>query len=273
MGEVRFSKMHGAGNDFVMLDLRDGSLEPDRTLTELLGDRHKGVGADQIISIELPRDPATVARYRIWNADGSTSQQCGNGARCVAAWVERALGYLGEFKLESPAGIHSVTSLGDGDYRIEMGVPEFVPSAIPLHGFNDAAVTYDAQGVTFSAVSMGNPHAVVVVDDVSRADVDGIGRRLQTSPQFPESVNVGFAQVIDRAHAKLRVFERGVGETLACGSGACAAAVSLMRLGLVDRTVAMELPGGVLTIDWPTDDASVAMTGPTAFVFEGVLDD
>lgn len=265
--------MHGAGNDFVMLDLRDGTLEPDAALTAVLGDRHRGVGADQIISIELPRDPATVARYRIWNADGSSSQQCGNGARCVAAWVERALGPLGEFKLESPAGIHQVASLGDGQYRIAMGVPEFRPAEIPLRGFDGQALTYDAEGVTFSAVSMGNPHAVLVVDDVGNADVEGIGRRLQQSSAFPESVNVGFAQVIDRSHVKLRVFERGVGETLACGSGACAAAVSLMRRGLVDRSVAIELPGGVLEIDWPTDDSGVEMTGPTAFVFEGTLND
>ncbi|MCD9095524.1 diaminopimelate epimerase [Luteimonas fraxinea] len=272
---LRFTKMHGAGNDFVVLDLRGDVPPPDAALCRALADRHTGVGCDQILTVETPRATGVLARYRIWNADGSASQQCGNGARCVAAWLVRD-GVGGDgFVLESPAGLHAVTREGAG-YRIAMGVPEFVPARIPMAGVDTAQPLYtlpvDGIGtLAFGAASMGNPHAVIEVDDVASADVARIGRALQASAWFPESVNVGFAQVIADDRIRLRVFERGVGETLACGSGACAAVAVLARRGRTGRSVAVSLPGGTLHIDWPADDVTLSMSGPAAFVFEGEL--
>lgn len=274
---LRFTKMHGAGNDFVVLDLRADTAEPGAALCRALADRHTGVGCDQILTVERAADGAA-ARYRIWNADGSSSQQCGNGARCIAAWIVRDAQARGEalgdeFVLDSPVGAHAVTRLEGGRYRIEMGLPRFAPNSIPLHGFEgaqDEYVLYHNDAVfTFGAVSMGNPHAVIEVDDIDHAPVETVGPMLQAHPAFPESVNVGFAQVESRDRIRLRVYERGVGETLACGSGACAAAAVLMRRGRVDRDVTVALPGGELRIAWPADDAPLTMSGPTAFVFEG----
>lgn len=277
---LRFTKMHGAGNDFVVLDLRGGVPSPSPAMCLALADRRTGVGCDQILTIEPPRSAHAAASYRIWNADGSASQQCGNGARCIAAWMlrdsasrdaERCL--ADHFELDSPAGTHAVDVIDLHHFRIGMGLPEFVPARIPLHGFETGADQYlveiDGHAVRFGAVSMGNPHAVIEVDDISSAPVATVGPALQQHPAFPESVNVGFAQVLARDHIKLRVFERGVGETLACGSGACAAAAVLMKRGRIDRHVSVELPGGTLHIDWPDNDAQIAMSGPTAFVFEG----
>ncbi|KGM56426.1 diaminopimelate epimerase [Lysobacter arseniciresistens ZS79] len=270
---LRFSKMHGAGNDFVVLDLRGNAPPPSPALCRALADRHTGVGCDQILTVGDPRAAGSVASYGIWNADGSPSGQCGNGARCIAAWLVRdGAATTPSFVIDSPAGTHAVERDGDG-YRVAMGVPEFEPARIPLHGFDDARDTYvvAAAGaiVGFGAVSMGNPHAVIEVDDVATAAVEHQGRLLQRSDNFPESVNVGFAQVESRGRIRLRVYERGVGETRACGSGACAAAVVLMRRGRVDREVTVALPGGELRIAWPGDDAPVTMAGPASFVFEG----
>ena len=273
---MRFSKMHGAGNDFVVLDLRDGVPPPDAALARLLGDRRKGVGCDQILTIEPPRSAGAVAAYGIWNSDGSSAIQCGNGARCVAAWLERdGTARGGRFVVDSPAGTHAVDALGDGMYRIEMGLPVFEPARIPLHGFATAqdeyALEVAGRTVRFAALAVGNPHAVVEVDDVDLAPDEAVGPALQRHAAFPASVNVGFAQVQSRQRIRLRVFERGAGETLACGSGACAAAVALMRRGLVDREVEVALPGGNLRINWRDDRAPITMAGPTAFVFEGEL--
>ena len=271
---MRFSKMHGAGNDFVVLDLRDGGDPPSPALCRALADRRRGVGCDQILTIERAGDPAVVARYGIFNADGSRAGQCGNGARCVAAWLRRdAAGTLSDrFELDSPAGRHAVSFTPDGRVRLDMGQPAFEPARIPLAGV-DAADEYrlatDAGEVRLGAVSMGNPHAVLRVDRVDDAPVDVLGPALQHHAAFPDSVNVGFVEVVDRANLRLRVFERGVGETLACGSGACAAAVVAMRRGWVGHAVDVALPGGVLHIEWPGGDAGVAMTGPATFVFEG----
>jgi len=272
---LRFTKMHGAGNDFVVLDLRGDQPPPDAALCRALADRHTGVGCDQILTVETPRAAGVLARYRIWNADGSASQQCGNGARCVAAWLVRDGAGADDFVLESPAGLHAVTR-EDAGYRIAMGVPEFVPARIPMAGVDAAQPLYtlpvDGVGtLAFGAASMGNPHAVIEVDDVDAADVERIGRALQASSWFPESVNVGFAQVLGEGGIRLRVFERGVGETLACGSGACAAVAVLARRGRTGRSVAVSLPGGTLHIDWPADDVTLSMAGPAAFVFEGEL--
>ncbi len=278
---LAFSKMHGAGNDFVVIDLRDGSAPPDAAQCRALADRHAGVGCDQILGVEPPRSAGAVASYRIWNADGSPSQQCGNGARCVAAWLlrdslrhaqdGRALG--DEFTLDSPVGRHAVTRMGGNDFRVLMGVPMFDPARIPLQGMGAQTDQYvldiDDVVLTFGAVSMGNPHAVIEVDDVDVAPLASIGPLLQSHGCFPQSANIGFAQVHSRDHVRLRVYERGTGETLACGSGACAAAAVLMRRGRIDRDVTISQPGGDLRIAWPADDAPLSMAGPAAFVFEG----
>ncbi|QDH71215.1 diaminopimelate epimerase [Marilutibacter alkalisoli] len=270
---LHFSKMHGAGNDFVVLDLRGGRPAPSPALCRALADRHTGVGCDQILTVEDAAAPGAVAVYGIWNADGSRSQQCGNGARCIAAWLVRdGAVQAPEFLLDSPAGRHPVRRLDADRFRIELGVPDFEPAHIPMRGFDAARDRYRAGDPAlpeFGAVSMGNPHALVEVEDVDAAPVADVGPALQRDETFPESVNVGFAQVVARDRVRLRVYERGVGETLACGSGACAAAVVLMKRGRIDRVAAIELPGGELRIEWPADDAPVAMTGPTAFVFEG----
>lgn len=271
---LRFTKMHGAGNDFVVLDLRDGSPPPDADLAARIADRHRGVGCDQILTIEPPRAAGSVASYRIWNSDGSTSQQCGNGARCVAAWLVRDGAAQGdEFPIDSPLRTHAVQRLDDGHYAVAMGRPEFEPARIPLIGFPRAREEYvvplQGENVRFGAVSMGNPHAVLEVGLIDAAPVERMGPLLQQHASFPESVNVGFAQVLDGSHVRLRVFERGVGETLACGSGACAAAVVLMQRGRLARDAVVSLPGGDLRIQWPADDAQIVMSGPAAFVFDG----
>lgn len=274
--------MHGAGNDFVVLDLRDDAplaarLSDDATdLCRALADRHTGVGCDQILTIEAPRGMGVLARYRIWNSDGSPSQQCGNGARCVAAWLVRhGSAAREEFKLESPAGTHAVERIGDDRYAIDMGMAQFTPQAIPLQGFVDAqdeyAVEIDGEPVRFGAVSLGNPHAVIEVLDVDAAAVAKIGAALQQDPVFPESANIGFAEVVSRDRIRLRVYERGVGETLACGSGACAAVAVLSRRGRVgsEHGVIVSLPGGELHIHYDPHSGNVRMTGPATFVFDG----
>ena len=268
-----FSKMHGAGNDFVVIDLRDGTPPPDAALASRLADRHFGVGCDQILTIENPRSAGAVASYRIWNSDGSPSQQCGNGARCVAAWLVRDGTASGQrFQVDSPLATHDVERIGSDRYAIAMGVPQFEPKMIPLAGF-PAADSYrqnlDGAVVEFGAVSMGNPHAVIEVADVDLSPVLVQGPALQNSEAFPESANIGFAQVVSRQRLRLRVYERGVGETLACGSGACAAVAILARRRRVEREVAVELAGGELVIGWRGDDAPITMAGPAAFVFEG----
>lgn len=274
MSGLRFSKMHGAGNDFVVLDLRAGRPPPSPALCRALADRHTGVGCDQILTVEAPHSAGAVASYGIWNSDGSASRQCGNGARCVAAWLRRDGTAAGSgFVLDSPSGRHAVEVLDDGRLRVALGVPDFAPPSVPLAGFDAESDHYtlavEAHPVRFGAVSMGNPHAVIEVDNVDTAPVATLGPGLQRHAAFPDSVNVGFAQVVDRGNVRLRVYERGVGETLACGSGASAAAAVLMRLGRVERAVDVALPGGTLRIDWPDAAAELTMAGPAAFVFEG----
>lgn len=271
--------MHGAGNDFIVIDLRDGARPPSPQLCRALADRHTGIGCDQVLTIEPPRSADVVASYRIWNSDGSNAQQCGNGARCVAAWLVRnhtwrAGNALGDvFGLDSPAGTHAVTRLAEDRYAVDMGLPQFAPQAIPLTGFIDAhdeyALDLHGEPLRFGAVSIGNPHALIEVLDIATAPVATLGPRLQNSDAFPDSVNVGFAEVVARDRIALRVLERGVGETLACGSGACAAAAILMRRGRIDREVTVALPGGELNIAWPSDTVTISMAGPVAFVFEG----
>jgi diaminopimelate epimerase len=270
---IAFSKMHGAGNDFVLLDLRTGRIAPDAALARAIGDRHTGVGFDQLLSIENSDRPDCVARYRIWNSDGSQAQQCGNGARCVAAWLVRdGAAAPPRFKLDSPAGLIAVDCLVDGRFELDMGRPEFAPAKIPFLAAGEQAryqLELEGMRLEFGAVSMGNPHAVLVVPEIERAELADIGPTLQAAASFPESVNVGFAQILSPSEINLRVYERGAGETLACGSGACAAVAVLVRQGLVARHVDVHLPGGTLVIDWPADDAPLRMAGPATFVFEG----
>ncbi|MDO5505022.1 MAG: diaminopimelate epimerase [Pseudoxanthomonas suwonensis] len=270
---LRFSKLHGAGNDFVLIDLRDDRSPPSPELCRALADRHTGVGCDQILTVSAARDGGAVAAYGIFNSDGSAAGQCGNGARCVAAWLQRDGSAPGAtFALDSPAGRHAVQSLGDGHFCIAMGVPDFEPAALPLEGVerqDHYQLLIDGQPVRFGALALGNPHAVIEVDDVRTAPVAALGQALQAHPAFPDSVNVGFAQVLDAGHIALRVHERGAGETLACGSGACAAAAVLMQHGRVAREVAVRLPGGTLHVAWPDAASPILMSGPTAHVFDG----
>jgi diaminopimelate epimerase len=272
---LRFSKMHGAGNDFVVIDLRGGRTAPAPAQVRVLADRFTGIGFDQLLGIDDPRDTDAVAGYRIWNRDGSPAQQCGNGARCVAAWLQRDGSAGGDrFVLDSPAGRIAVQALGDDRYALGMGRPDFVPARIPFAAAAEAAryeLPLAAGRVAFGAVSMGNPHAVIEVADAATAPVADVGAQVQARGEFAEGVNVGFAQVLASDRIRLRVFERGVGETLACGSGACAAVAVLARQGRVGRRVAVELPGGTLDIHWPDDDAEITMAGPAAFVFDGLL--
>ncbi len=274
---MRFSKMHGAGNDFVVLDLRDGASPPKPDACARIADRHRGIGCDQLLTVEPPRSEGAVASYRIWNADGSHAGQCGNGARCIAAWLVREgeAPMLGEFAIDSPAGEHLVHRDSQGGYVIDMGAPHFEPGRVPMLGWHEArdAYTVYAKGkpIRFGAVSMGNPHAVVEVAGVDNAAVEATGSTLQGNAAFPESVNVGFAEIVARDRLRLRVYERGVGETLACGSGACAAVAVLTRRGQLDadRDIVVALPGGDLLIRYDQDSDRITMGGPTAFVFEG----
>ncbi|MHB8446776.1 MAG: diaminopimelate epimerase [Rudaea sp.] len=272
--KLSFTKMHGIGNDFVVVDCRTQPFALDTAQIAHIGDRHNGVGFDQLLTIEPARDAGCAFAYGIYNADGSRAQQCGNGVRCVAAWLHRAgaLG-VGATRLQSPSGPVAVELLGDGDVRVDMGVPRFAPADIPLD--LPAADPYrlrlgDAD-IEFGAVSMGNPHALIEVDDTAAAPLDTLGAALSTNTHFPQDCNVGFAQILDRAHLRLRVWERGAGATLACGSGACAAVAILRRRGKLDVGVDVELPGGTLRVQWNGEGAPVWMRGPAQFVFEGEM--
>lgn len=271
---ARFSKMHGIGNDFVIVDWRDDAGRvPNATRIASLADRHTGIGFDQLISIEPARDPSCAWYYGIWNADGSPSGQCGNGVRCVAAWLYRdgMIELNTDVRLESPSGPVTVRVLDAARVVVDMGEPDFEPASIPLDRPAHATYTVhlDGEDVSFGAVSMGNPHAVVLVDDTSDARVDRLGPLLTSHEMFPRGANVGFAQRLGPDRLRLRVHERGSGWTRACGTGACAAAAVVQALGLAAPVVEVELPGGTLTIEWHGPGHTLWMTGPAAFVFEG----
>ncbi len=266
--------MHGAGNDFVIIDLRNSeSLTPE--LCRALANRHTGIGCDMILGIKAPTNAEAIVSYEIWTADGLSSKQCGNGARCVAAWVVRAGLVQGAFfALDSPSGTHAVKMLSITSFRIAMGIPQFSLAGISLLKFDEEKDIYEVDlennlSICFSAVLLGNPHAVIQVNDITTAQVAQIGPVLQKSRFFLPTVNVGFSEVVSRKRIKLRVYEYGAGETLACGSGACAAAAVLMRQGLIDRSISVALPGGELHIDWLDNNEPIMMTGPATFVFEG----
>lgn len=271
---LRFSKMHGAGNDFVLLDCRQQAMPLSIARIRALGDRHTGVGFDQMISIEPARDATCAFAYDIWNADGTRAGQCGNGVRCVAAWLHRdgALGLGSSVSLNSPSGTVIVQVRDAHTVAVGMGEPIFEPSRIPF--LVDAmALEYpihiDGKTVAIGAASMGNPHAVVQVADLTDPVLEQLGPLLSKHPRFPQQSNAGFVELIDRGHIRLRVHERGTGWTLACGSGACAAVAVLRQRGEVDADVRVDLPGGTLHISWPGTGAQLWMTGPAAFVAEG----
>lgn len=271
---LSFSKMHGIGNDFVMVDCRQRPFALDAAQIRAIADRHTGVGFDQLISIEPPRDASCAFYYGIWNADGSPSGQCGNGVRCVAAWLHRAgeLAVGDTVRLESPSGPVTVRLSGPNTVTVDMGVPVLEPPRIPFRADAAAdryAIEVDGETLEIGALSMGNPHAVVVVPDLQASALDRLGPLLTTHERFPEGVNTGFVQKIDRGKLNLRVHERGSGWTRACGTGACAAMAVLRLRHEVDEQVRVSLPGGTLTIDWAGPGQTLWMTGPASFVFEG----
>jgi diaminopimelate epimerase len=272
---LRFSKMHGIGNDFVVLDCRSESFSLDVAQIRALGDRHTGVGFDQLLSVERARDPGCAFYYGIWNTDGSPSGQCGNGVRCVAAWLHRAgkLAIGDKVRIESPSGPVAVELLGPDKVRVDMGEPIFEPARIPFDA-PSAASRYDMTvgnaTVCVGAVSLGNPHVILCMPDLDDPALASLGPLLTGHARFPEQANAGFVQQIDRGHLRLRVHERGAGWTRACGTGACAAMAVLHQRGVVDDQVQVELPGGRLQIDWAGPGHELRMTGPAAFVFEGV---
>ena len=272
---LKFTKMHGAGNDFVVLDGVRQPLYLTPEQLRLLADRHFGVGCDQILLVEKSQNPAVDFRYRIFNADGGEVEQCGNGARCFVRYVhDHKLTSKREIVVETKNGLISPRLAEDGRVTVNMGAPVFEPARIPFVSDSDAPVqTLDVNGasIEIGAVSMGNPHAVQVVADVEAAPVNTQGPLIEHHPRFPKRVNAGFMQIVDRTHIKLRVYERGAGETLACGTGACAAVVSGIRRGLLDETVHVATHGGNLSISWAGGQSPVMMTGPAVTVFEGEI--
>jgi len=271
--KIRFTKMHGLGNDFVVLDAIRQKIDLTACQFKRLADRRLGVGCDQVLVVERPSGPDIDFRYRIFNADGGEVEQCGNGARCFVKFV-RDNGYTQakRIRVETAGGIIVPEIDDSGEVTVDMGVPRFAAAAIPFVGGTDDVVQpLDVAGETIaiSVVSMGNPHAVQVVPDLDAAPVATQGALLEHHRRFPQRVNAGYMQVVDRATIRLRVWERGAGETLACGTGACAAVVSAVRRGLVDSPVRVETRGGWLTIAGKGPDGGVLMTGPATTVFEG----
>ncbi|WP_404367636.1 diaminopimelate epimerase [Marinobacter sp.] len=272
---LSFTKMHGLGNDFMVVDAisQPFRLRPETIRT--LADRHFGIGFDQLLVVEPPGLPDVDFRYRIFNADGSEVEQCGNGARCFARFVrDQRLTNRKVIRVQTAGGVLELKVGKDGWVTVNMGVPELNPAAIPFAADSRQLVyplEMDGEIFTLSAVSMGNPHGVLVVDNVDAAPVETLGPKLERHPRFPARANIGFLQIIDAGHARLRVFERGSGETLACGSGACAAVVAGQIRGLLGKRVDVELRGGHLVIEWQGEGTAVMMEGPTAHVFEGQL--
>ncbi|MFA7097514.1 MAG: diaminopimelate epimerase [Gammaproteobacteria bacterium] len=274
--QLTFTKMHGLGNDFVVIDALTRSIRLSAEQVRLFADRHLGVGCDQVLLVEAPRSPEADFRYRIFNADGGEVEMCGNGVRCLARFVrEHGLTTKDRLTVETLAGLVHLELEPDGQVTVDMGTPQLEPADIPFIA-PARAVRYPLEvaggTVEIGAVSMGNPHAVLQVEDVATAPVARLGPLIERHERFPRRVNVEFMQVIDPAHIRLRVHERGAGETLACGTGACAAVVAGRLQGLLGERVTVELPGGTLRIDWNEEGAPVRMTGPATRVFEGRIE-
>ncbi|KGK09837.1 diaminopimelate epimerase [Vibrio navarrensis] len=270
-----FSKMHGLGNDFMVVDCITQNVYFSQELIRRLADRHTGVGFDQLLVVEAPYDPETDFHYRIFNADGSEVEQCGNGARCFARFV-RMKGLTNKYSISvsTKKGKMILDVEDDDQITVNMGVPEFEPSKIPFRA-KQKEKTYimrvGEKTLFCGAVSMGNPHVVTVVDDVDTAEVETLGPLLESHERFPERVNAGFMQVVNRNQIRLRVYERGAGETQACGSGACGAVAVGIVQGLLDESVTVKLPGGELHIQWQGPGKPLYMTGPATHVFDGQL--
>ncbi|OFZ89709.1 MAG: diaminopimelate epimerase [Betaproteobacteria bacterium RBG_16_64_18] len=277
--KLKFTKMQGAGNDFVVLDGIGQTVVLTPGFAKRIADRHFGIGCDQILVVERPQAAGADFRYRIWNADGGEVEQCGNGARCFVRFVrDKGLSAKDEICVQTQAGLITPRLEPDGAVTVNMGAPLFEPKRIPFVSDSAAAVQsleVGGSSVQITAVSMGNPHAVQVVDNLDAAPVSTQGPLIERHPRFPQRVNAGYMQVIDRGRIRLRVWERGAGETLACGTGACAAVVAGIRRGLLDATVAVDMRGGRLTIRWEGAEndlnCAVWMTGPAVTVFEGEI--
>lgn len=272
-----FHKMHGAGNDFVLIDARGDDFRLNPETAAHLADRRLGVGCDQILVLRDSAVDGCVARYEIWNADGSPAGQCGNGARCIGLYLHRrGAGPDGRLRVESPSGVITLERRPDGEYEVAMGVPDFSPAALPMR-FEPEQDRYSLPSpwgpLEFGAVSMGNPHAVMTVEDIRDPRIPEIGAFLGGHEAFPEGCNIGFACPEGPDRVRLRVVERGAGETLACGSGACAAVAVLARWGRAAPRVEVLLPGGRLVIKWRGNGEPVFMKGPAQHVFRGKLDD
>jgi diaminopimelate epimerase len=269
---IPFTKMQGLGNDFVIARA-DGQSPPGAERIRLLADRRRGIGFDQLLWLEPPRDAANAVRYRIFNADGGEAEQCGNGARCIASFMTR--GRPGDLSLEHAGGTSSARVEADGSVTVAMNVPDFEPGRVPFRAASPAsryAMQVGDEQVEVGVVSLGNPHAVLQVAAVDAAPVARFGPALEGHERFPNRANIGFMQVVDRSHIRLRVYERGAGETQACGTGACAAVVIGRTWQLLDAAVTVQLPGGELRIRWEGAGQPVWMTGEAVTVFEGTID-
>ena len=274
--KIRFTKMHGQGNDFVVIDAVRQAVELTPERARRIADRHFGVGCDQILVVEKARTPDTDFRYRIYNADGGEVEQCGNGSRCFVRFVlDQGLTAKREIRVETASGVISPRLEDSGQVTVDMGAPRFAPRDVPFNA-DEAKLVYPltiaGASVGVSVLSMGNPHAVQVVEDVERAPVTTQGPLIENHPAFPKRVNAGYMQPLSRNHVKLRVWERGAGETLACGTGACAAVVAGIRRGLLDDTVTVATRGGELKIRWLGQGHPVMMTGDAVRVFDGEID-
>lgn len=274
---IEFLKMQGLGNDFFVFDAPAAAgTRLDSDTLRALADRHTGVGFDQALMLEAPRDPSSRAFYRIFNSDGTEVEQCGNGARCIAALLYSRAPSLGrELVMGSPAGAVRARIADDGLVSVDMGVPNFDPRSLPMEATDEAplySLRIDGADVEIGAVSIGNPHAVLRVSDINTAPVELFGPSIEHHPRFPKRTNVGFMQIVDRNHVRLRVFERGAGETLACGTGAAACAAVGRRHGLLDAEVQVELRGGTAAVSWPGPGQPVWLTGPATTVFTGSID-
>jgi diaminopimelate epimerase len=270
---LRFTKMHGCGNDFVMIDALTQNVKLTPEKIRSLADRHFGIGCDQLLLVEAPGNPDMDFRYRIFNSNGGEVENCGNGARCFAKFVrDRRLTAKRVIRVETTNGQMTLEVQRDGQIAVNMGVPVLNPADVPFNAERRAAsypVEVDGQSIELSAVSMGNPHAVLLVERTADAPLETLGRGLQQHPGFPQGVNVGFMAVLSRQEIDLRVLERGVGETLACGTGACAAVVAGRLRGLLDDEVTVNLPGGRLRVRWEGEGQPVIKTGPATTVFQG----
>ena len=273
--QTRFTKMHGLGNDFVVLDAVRQSIRLNTDIIKRIADRNLGIGCDQVLVIEPPTDRNIDFNYRIFNCDGSEVEQCGNGARCIGRYIkDQQLSGKKTLRIKTKNRVMEITTTTKNMITANMGEPSFIPADIPLDSEqqNDLySIDINNSSLKIAALSVGNPHAVLQVDNIDQADVETIGTLIQKHSLFPESVNVGFMQIIDRQNLALRVYERGVGETQACGSGACAAAVAAIKQGLVDKTIEIKLLGGKLTIEWQGEGQPILMTGPAETVFHGKI--